>query len=268
MSFIYTKENSYISGMLQKIQSVIIDDEHSDIEALKSFLEIYCPEVENIGEASSIEEGKILIKKSNPELIFLDIELPDGLGFEILDKNHYLDFDVIFTTAHQEFALRAFEFSAIHYLLKPISFHELVEAIKRYKHNKNSLYQEMKFDIMREALNNEFKRIVLPTSDGFEVFKIDDIIRCEAEGCYTRFYIENIDSQVLVSTSLGVYDKLLSDLYFCRVHNKHLVNLKHIKKYVRSKGGHIIFDDGTNVAISERRKKAFLEKIKKYMRFN
>lgn len=249
--------------MSEAIKSVIIDDEEKSIEGLKKLLEKYLPHVEVAGTAANVKEGISIIDKIKPELVFLDISMPDGNGFDVLEKVNYRKFEVIFITAYDRYAVKAFEFSAIHYLLKPISYIELEKAVKRYEQMKNEEVFEEKINVLRESFDNKPQKIILPTSDGLNIIDLDRIIRCEADSNYTIFYLED-GSKEVVSKSLNNFDKLLSDIQFERVHNKHLINLKHVKKYVKGKAGYVIMNDGEHVYVSDSRRKEFVEALKNY----
>jgi len=253
--------------MTDKIKTVIIDDEENCLSALELLIEKHCPELVLVNKANSVETGIKAIKESEPDLLFLDIRMPDGDGFNVLDQVKYKSFEVIFTTAYEEYAIRAFEFSAIHYLLKPIEKSALIEAVERF----NNLYRRVidvnqRLDVLKENFNQNHNRIMLPSMEGFSIYKIEDIIRCEAEGCYTKVYLINESKPVLVSNPIGNYEKLLAGLNFCRVHNKHLVNLKHVSRFLKAYGGFLVMQDGTEVKVSDRKKNHLLEKLKNLAR--
>ena len=251
--------------MAHPIKAVIIDDEENSQEALAILLERYCPEVEVIGKAQTVSESVQLIDDVKPELVFLDIALPDGQGFEVLDQVGHLGFEVVFTTAYDQYALKAFDFSALDYLLKPISAEKLQQSVERFEkiHQETGLSERV--SVLRERLNDQTERIILTSMDGFEVHKIADIIRCEANGSYTTFFIKS-GQKVVASKTLNNFEKLLEDLSFVRVHSKHLINLDFVKRYVSGRGGYIIFEDGTQVDVSERKKKEFILRMRDHAR--
>lgn len=249
--------------MSKKIRSVIVDDETKSIGSLTKLLDKYVPEVEICGTASSVKEATETINKLKPELVFLDISMPDGNGFDVLENVSYKKFEVIFITAYDRYAVKAFEFSAIHYLLKPISYIELQKAVGRYEQIKNEDGFEEKINILRESMGSKPQKIILPTSEGFNIIDLDKIIRCEADSNYTIFYFADGNKEI-VSKSLNNFEKLLSDIHFERVHNKHLINLKHVKKYVKGKAGYVIMNDSEHVYISETRRKSFVDALKKF----
>jgi len=251
--------------MSELIQAVLVDDEDNSLEELSILLEKYCPEVEVIGTAQSVEDAVSTINDLQPELVFLDIALPDGQGFEVIDQVEHRQFEVIFTTAYDQYALTAFEFSALDYLLKPIDAEKLKQSVARYQEIKGDREISSRVSVLKDSLKNINERIILSSMDGFEVFKISDIIRCEANGSYTTFYIKD-GIKVVTSKTLNNFEKLLSDQPFARVHSKHLVNLEYIKKYISGRGGYLVFEDGSQVDVSERKKKEFIRLMKEHAR--
>ncbi len=251
--------------MSNLIQAVLIDDEDNSLEALSILLARYCPDVEIIGTGQSVEEAVETIDTLQPELVFLDIALPDGQGFEVLEQVSHKAFEVIFTTAYDQYALTAFEFSALDYLLKPINAEKLQQSVKRFQEIKGDRDISGRVSVLKEGLNNINERIILTSMDGFEVYKIADIIRCEANGSYTTFFIKG-GIKVVTSKTLNNFEKLLSDQPFARVHSKHLVNLDFIKRYISGRGGYVVFEDGSQVDVSERKKKEFIRLMKEHAR--
>lgn len=251
--------------MSNLIQTVLVDDESNSLEALGILLEKYCPDVEVIGTAQSVEDAIKTIDDLQPELVFLDIALPDGQGFEVLEQVATRNFEVIFTTAYDQYALTAFEFSAIDYILKPINAEKLQQAVARFQELKGEKDITSRVGVLKDSLKNINERIILSSMDGFEVYKISDIIRCEANGSYTTFFIKG-GIKVVTSKTLNNFEKLLADKPFARVHSKHLVNLEFIKKYISGRGGYVVFEDGSQVDVSERKKKEFIRLMKEHAR--
>lgn len=249
--------------MSKKIKSVIVDDEEKSIGSLTKLLQKYLPNVDIAGTASSVKDATDMIDEIKPDLVFLDISMPDGNGFDVLENVKYKKFEVIFITAYDRYAVKAFEFSAIHYLLKPISYLELQKAVKRFEELKNDEVFEKKIEVLRESMDSKPQKIILPTGEGYNIIDLENIIRCEADSNYTIFYFADGTREV-VSKSLNNFEKLLSDIQFERVHNKHLINLKHVKKYVKGKAGYVIMNDGEHVYISDSRRKNFVEALKKF----
>ncbi len=251
--------------MTSLIQAVLIDDEENSLEALSILLQRYCPDVQVAGTAQTVESAIQLIDTIKPELVFLDIALPDGQGFQVLEDVEYTGFEVIFTTAYDQYALKAFDFSALDYLLKPISTEKLQQAVDRYSKIRKEANFGDRVSVLREGLSNRNERIILSSMDGFDVYKIADIIRCEANGSYTTFFIKN-GQRIVTSKTLNNFERLLTDLSFVRVHSKHLINLEFVKKYVSGRGGYIVFEDGSQIDVSERKKKEFIMRMKGHAR--
>ncbi len=240
---------------------VIVEDEPHSRETLKNLLSDFCPGVEIAGMAGTVSDGIQEIKKKHPDLVFLDIELHKESGFDLLKKVYSLDFEVIFTTAYEHYALKAIKFSAIDYLLKPIDYEELQQAVEKVARRKETSLQNLK--IFHLLQNFEKKRsdqdiITLATSEGLEFIKVSEIIRCEAEGSYTRFFLKD-DRKLLVSRHLKEYENMLSEYHFFRIHQSTLINLAEVKKYVRSEGGYIVMNDESQVNIAHKRKEEFLQ---------
>lgn len=249
--------------MKDTIKAVIVDDEEKSIGSLKKLLDKYVPHVDVVGTASSVEQAVEVIDELKPELVFLDISMPDGNGFDVIESVSFRKFEVIFITAYDKYAVKAFEFSAIHYLLKPISYLELQKAVKRYQQVKSDEVFEQKINVLKDSIGSKPSKIILPTSGGLNVVDIDKIIRCEADSNYTVFYFDD-GSKEVVSKSLNNFDNLLSDHHFERIHNKHLVNLKYVVKYVKGKAGYVCMSDGEHVYVSDTKRKQFIESLKKF----
>jgi len=239
------------------IKTVIIED---DIIALNVFKKMFAdnfPDVEIIGEASTVVKSISLIKRTKPDLVFLDIELPDGDAFNILDSFKNRDFKIIFVTSHVSGALKAIKLSALDYLLKPVTKKDLIEAIRKYKitiQNSERLVEQQK--IFKENFYNESKthtKVVLTTTKEYFIVESDDIVRCQSDSYYTNFFLNN-GEEIFVSKTMKEYENLLSDFGFVRVHNSHLVNINYIKSFKRKEGDYLIMKDGAKVPVSRRRK--------------
>jgi two-component system, LytTR family, response regulator len=211
--------------------------------------------------AGTVKEGIDAIRNTRPDLVFLDIELHSGTGFEILENVDRFDFEVIFTTAFENYAIRAIKFSAIDYLLKPIDISELREAVEKVRQRREVNLRNNKLWNLVQNFNrqkDDQKIITLSTADGFEFIEIADILKLEADGAYTMFFIKP-NRKLLVSKNLKEYEMLLSEYNFYRVHHSCLINLNEVEKYVKSEGGYIILKDGSIANISQRRKEKFME---------
>lgn len=247
------------------IKALIIDDEKSSRDTLRGFVENYCEDIKIIGEAESAEQGIEQIKKLKPNLIFLDIELPLGSGFDLLEACKHVNFEVIFTTAHDQYALRAIKACALDYLLKPISVMELKTAVSKISQRGLTGTTQPQVGAFVENisnLNKQLSNIVLPTLDGFLVVKISDIIRCEADKNYTFFIFTN-NRKVLVSKTLKDFEELLQDMDFIRIHQSHLINASHVQRYIKGSGGYVKMSDDSIIEVSRRKKELLMERFLK-----
>ena len=241
------------------MRAVIIDDNEKARIALGSDLEDYCEQVDVVGEADSVESGIKLIIRKKPDLIFLDIKMGDGTGFDLLEQlPDQVNSQVIFTTAYDEFALKAFKYAALDYLLKPIDSEDLVRAISRLKiRNVSSDYTEL-IDMLK---GQKPQNLTLAESDRIHVIAIDSIIRCASDKNYTTFWTTD-KKQITVSKTLKDYDALLSDKGFVRVHHGHLVNINQIKEVVKIGGPYLIMKDNAQVPVSVRKKDDLMQKLR------
>lgn len=247
------------------IRTIIIDDEADARDALKLAISKYCPEVNLIGVYATPEEGIEAIKKLKPALIFLDVQMPHLSGFDVLQQLSPIDFDVIFVSAYDRYAIKAIKFSALDYLMKPVDIEELVHAIQKVKErlpatNNDFQYQSVINNIQMKS--GKIERLAVPTSTGIDFFNVDDIIYCRADGSYTTLFLAD-NKNCLVSKNLKDFENLLSDSGFCRVHHSSLINLKHVQKYIKGEGGYVLLSDGHHVDISRRKKDEFLALLAK-----
>jgi two-component system LytT family response regulator len=251
------------------IRTVIIDDEEKSMKALSALLARYCPDVEVVAHADSVLTAVKVLNEHKPDLVFADVLMPDGTGFDVLERCHNRKFGVIFVTAFEEHALRAFRFSALHYLLKPVNFLELQEAIERFKELKKESKDQIEnshFEVAKNSFNSASpQNIVLPTIEGFSVVKISDIIRCEADSNYTKIFFTQ-GKPFLASRTLTYFEEAMSGLHFVRIHHKHLVNLTHVKRYLKGRGGYVEMADGNEVEVSTRKKEEFLNAMARFAR--
>jgi len=247
--------------MESKIRTVIIEDEHKSLMTLEALLKRYCPEVEVVGSGRNVEEGIKTLVNTKPDLAFLDIAMPDGDAFDLLNRMGKVDFEIIFITAYNDHALKAFEFSALHYLLKPIHYADLQQAVQRYLKVRPDRTIQSRLDVLNHNLGNHFDKITLSGIDGLEIVDIQEIIRIEAASNYSLVHLVNKDSLV-VSKTLSQFEEIMKDLHFIRIHNTHLINLRHVKKYQRGQGGMVTLDDGTQLSVSRTRKSEFLASLK------
>lgn len=246
---------------MEKLKAIIIEDEEASRNVLKSYLSNYCKNVSLIGEASNIIEGEQLIKNNKPHLVFLDIEMPFGNGFDLLDKLDEIDFEVVFITAYSNYAIRALNLSAAYYLLKPIDIDELVSAVDKVTDTIQNREEFSNTQILAEnlkAVTNKDQKIVFPQMDGFEVVQISNIIRAEASDNYTTFYLVG-GKKYLLSKTLKYYEDMLVGLGFFRSHKSHLINIMHVLKYIKGKSGQAVMSDESIALVSSTAKKDFIK---------
>lgn len=244
------------------IKAIIIDDEINGRENLRGVLAKYCNDVEIIAEADSALKGIDAIQTHTPDLVFLDIEMPNGNGFKVLEFFEQPTFGVIFVTAYDQYAIQAIRFSAIDYILKPINVIELKNAVDRFKSRQkeqtSTLLQQFK---LNSHLENQAQKIALPSIDKIEFREIETILRCEAETNYTTFHFTD-NTKLLISRTLVEFEEILSNYGFIRTHKTHLVNLSHIKSFNKSDGCSVTLSNGHSIPVSRRRKEFVLEKLK------
>jgi two-component system LytT family response regulator len=252
--------------MTRKLITVIIDDEPDAVDFITSIIGEYCPGLDVCGNAHNIKDGATVIEEIKPDLVFLDVEMPNGNGFDLLARFPQKKFDVIFITAFNHYAIQAIKFSAVDYILKPINITEFIEAVNRVvsKHAANPSSDNETIEILLENLRTSHPtRLVIPTSDGREYLNPKDIIRIEADRSYSWFFITD-RRKILVSKHLKEFQDLLNDRNFFRPHNSHLINLEFVKKFVRHDGGYIEMTDGAQVPISRNRKDLFLAHMSRF----
>lgn len=247
------------------IRSILVDDEQRHHDILGKMLETFCPDVDLTGHAFSINEAVSLIEKEKPDLVFLDIEMPEGNGFTLFDHFEDPPFEVIFTTAHDLYAINAIKYAALDYLLKPINIQELKQAVTRANRilTKQDPSRRGKYQVLRENIKLQDKKhtkIALRSSEGIDFIEASQLLRVEANHVYSNFYLDN-GKMIMVSKPLGDFEPLLESCNFFRVHKSHMVNLDHIKKYVKGKGGYLILKDGSHVDVSVRKKEELLKRL-------
>lgn len=235
---------------------MIIDDEEDARVTLRSFVKSFCPQLEIVGEAEGVADGYRNILSLDPDLIFLDIQMEDGTGFDLLEKIRDASFSVIFTTAFDEYAIKAFKFSAIDYLLKPIDPDELIEAVSKANKERKQAGQRLA-NLMDNHRSQEFDRITLSSQEGLTVVKLDNVQRLESDSNYTHFFLRS-GEKITVPKSLKEYEGILPEKRFFRTHQSHIINLDYVKKFVREDGGYVLMDDGTEILVARRRKEEFI----------
>jgi two-component system LytT family response regulator len=245
------------------IRGLIIDDEAHCIETLSVLLKENCPEVQVIACCRSAKSALESIRSLKPDLVFLDIEMPNMNGFEMLEQFGELQYAVIFTTSYDQYAIKAIRFSALDYLLKPIDPKELVAAIRKVQSQRNLPYPEQ-FQMLMSKLQSKvdgFTKIAVPTLEGFELLATDQIISCEADDNYTYLFLKNKKKVMASRTLKDVEEQLEPFPSFVRVHHSYIANLNEVTKYVRGEGGYLVMTDGSSVNVSRSRKEALLKRF-------
>ncbi|NNJ88577.1 MAG: response regulator transcription factor [Eudoraea sp.] len=238
-----------------KLRAVIIDDEVSSREILRNYIRAYCSEVTIIGEAGTVSDGIALIKSEKPNLVFLDVEMPFGNAFDLLEELPDRDFETVFVTAYNQYAIEALNQHAAYYLMKPINIDELINAVAYVEEiiSKEDLLQDR---ILSSSLKKAEGKITLPQLDGFQVLNVSDILYCKADDNYTEIFLA--DKKILVSKTLKYFEESLTEFHFVRIHKSFLVNINEVVKYRKGKGGSVIISNGKELIVSASRKKELL----------
>lgn len=250
------------------ITAVLIDDDKHLRKGLKALLERYTNEINIIGEAESVKTGVAILEKLQPQVLFLDIHLSDGTGFDILEQlaqtKGKTNAHIVFITAHEQYAVKAFKFSALDFILKPVDPEELQNTIAKIKEvvGKNSSFEhiDLLLENIRKKVDN-FKRIALSTSDGIHLFDVSDIIRCEAKVNYTEFFIKN-HKPLLISRTLKEFEEMLTEHGFERIHQSHLINISFLKSYIKTDGGYVIMADNAQIPLAQSKRERLQTLIK------
>jgi two-component system LytT family response regulator len=244
------------------IKAIIVDDEINCCEILSILLEKYCPQVKVVDICYSGEAALSSIIEMKPDIVFLDIEMPQMNGFDLLEKLQTINFKLIFTTGYDQYAIKAIRFSALDYLLKPIDREELQNAVRKAIHSMETPTQQQ-FEVLLHKFHNSGnggQKIALPTMEGLQLIAIDLIISCASDRNYTTLYLKQ-KQKMVISRPLKEIEELLEDHSFLRVHNSYLVNLKEIEKYIRGEGGYLVMSDGSTVDISRSKKDLLVSKL-------
>ena len=249
------------------VNCIIIDDEAKNIKLLQNMLVIHCPAIKVMATATEAKNGLLLIDELQPQLVFLDVEMPHINGFDLLKKLEPVNFETIFVTAYSHYAVEAFEHHATGYITKPINVEKLIAAVntatKRIEEkniNKN-LFSLLERNTKQAAPD----KIPLSTNNGLIFVKLADILYCESSGNYTSFFLNN-DKKIMVSRQLGEYEKLLPETNFTRIHDKYIINLSYIKKYIKGSGGDVVLENGKEIPVASRRKEEFMARFEKWLR--
>ena len=247
------------------IRTVLVDDETASIRVLQKLLETYCPRVAVVGTAEGVESALAVIQSTRPDLLFLDIEMTQGNAFDLLNQLRPLSFQVIFVTAFDNYAIRAFKYSAVDYLLKPVDIDELMAAVDRV--TERSKHTNV-IDQMKEFLDNmgsytiAQQKMAVPTVEGLIFINLKEVVRLEAKSSYTQIVMES--GEVITATrTIKDYEDILPEGMFCRIHNSHIINLSKIEKYNKGRGGYVTLDDGSTIEVATRRRQEFLRRLLK-----
>jgi two-component system LytT family response regulator len=248
---------------MTKIRTLIVEDEERSINLLRSLLAELAPDIEIIGIARRVDEAIEAINMTKPDFIFLDIELFGQRAFTILEEVVWKHFQFVFVTAYEEYALKAFRYAAADYLLKPIEPQLLLDALQKVRENKSVQPESERMDVIREHLSSDatHKRITLPTLDGFVVEELENILSVEANGNYSWIRLVNGNS-FLVSQNIQEYEETLVSGHFFRIHRSHIINLMHVKKYIKGRGGNVVLSDTRMLPVAVRKKEAFISRLK------
>jgi len=246
------------------IPAILVDDEADSRSSLAAFLSKYCPQLKLMAQCANIMEAERAIEEHQPQILFLDIEMPHGNAFDLLEKVVDYSGEIIFITAFSQYAIRAFDLSAAHYLLKPIDIDELVKAVERAEQRLSEQHELSHARIILDNISQgggQDQKLALPLINGLEFVRIREIVYCEAADNFTRFCLQD-DRQLLICRKLKFYEKLLSELGFCRIHRSHLINLDYLKRYTRGKGGTVLLENGKELMVADARKGHLMERLK------
>ncbi len=249
---------------MENIKAVIVDDEKNNRITLNKLIEKFCPQVTILAECDSVDAAISAIEKTPADVVFLDVEMPGKNGFELLAHyNYHCPFEVIFTTAYSHYAVKAFRLSAIDYLLKPVDPEELIRAVHRASIKKAEEIKNKQFEILEHKIVNKelsHKHLAISTLEGIYFATLEEIIHVDADSSYTKIYLTSGD-MIMSSKPLKHFEELLEDYDFVRVHQSHIINLQHIRKYIRGDGGQVVMTNGTEIEVSRRKKDDLLSRI-------
>jgi two-component system LytT family response regulator len=252
------------------MKAIIVDDEPDGIRTLRKLLELNCPDVEIVSTFSSADAAKSKLEELRPDLLFLDVRMPGKSGLDMLAEIGEHKFEVIFVTAHNEYLLQALRFSAVDYLMKPVDEDRLVESVERVKKRVQAETDRTQAEALVHNISKAGSpmemRLCLPTLKGFTIVKLEEIVYCEAQRSYTIFRLTG-NKTIMISKPLFDYEQLLAGTIFLRVHKSFLINLLHIKEYLRGEGGTVIMSNGMEIEVSRRKKDLFLTKVKEYFKY-
>ena len=246
------------------MKAVIIDDEEDSRKILANYLAKYCVDIEVCGFGESVATGNEVIQKHNPDVVFLDIEMPYGNGFDLLDSIKEITFETVFVTAFDHYAIQALNQSAAYYLLKPISIDEIVNAVNKIRTERSKVnythHSNVLLDNIRTPVN---QKIMLPTMEGFEIVTINTILYCEAADNFTRFYLEDVANPLLICKTLKYFEEILKEHRFIRIHRSHLINPDYVIRYTKGKGGSVTMKNNKELEMSAEKRQQFLAMFEK-----
>jgi two-component system LytT family response regulator len=247
------------------IRTVLVDDENNSIKVLQKLLQEYCPQVTVVGTADGVETGADVILFVRPDLVILDIEMAQGNAFDLLNQLQPLSFQVIFVTAFDNYALRAFKYSAVDYLLKPVNIRDLCTAVERVsdKFEEKSVIGRMTALLQNlSGVQQLDQKVAIPTLNGFLFITLREIIRLEAKASYTVIYLTNKE-EIIATRSIKDYEDLLPEAFFCRIHSSHIINMQKIQKYQKGRGGYVTMEDNSTIEVASRRRDEFMQRLLK-----
>lgn len=248
---------------MEKITAIIVDDEQDSRETLRAYLIKYCPIIDILAESPNIQEARKAILKHEPQLVFLDVEMPHGNAFDLLEQWETVPFETIFVTAFSKYAIQAFNLSAAHYLLKPLEIEALEKAVadaaERIEKNKLVNTAQILLENIRTS-GSQNRKLVLPLLEGFDIVRANEILYCEADDNFTCFYFKN-GNRSMICRSLKFYDEILEPLGFCRIHRSFLVNLDAVIRYNKGKGGSVILENNKELMVANSRKEGLITKL-------
>jgi len=256
--------------MPSPLRTILVDDEPRGLNSLEKLLQINCPDVNVVATCSTVDAAIEKIRQLQPDVVFLDIAMPIKNGFDLLKELKDISFEVIFVTAHNQFMIEAFHFSAIDYLLKPVDEDLLIDAIRRARTRITEKAGDKNIDTflhnVQQTSTPRAMRLCIPSLKGFQVVELNDILYAESSNNYTYFYFTD-KKNICTAKSLFEYEELLADAGFVRIHKSYLVNLQHVKEYLRGEGGSVVLSDGNIIEVSRRKKDLLMTKMKEYFKF-
>ena len=247
---------------MDKLKAILVDDEKDSREILSNYLKKYCAKVDLLAQCKNIQEAESAIGEHQPDLVFLDIEMPFGTGFDLLENLQEINFETVFVTAYDNYAIQALNMSAAYYILKPIDIDELIKSVDRIyeerRKDKDSSHIKVLLENFKQG-ENKPRKILLPTFEGFEIVSLDQIIYCEADDNFTKIHLKGLSKPLLISKTLKYFEDLLPSDYFVRIHRSSLINTNYVIRYTKGKGGYVTMENQIELEVSPKKKPQFLE---------